>query len=74
MAISIGDATSIVTSVIGVGGLVLYLGRSLAKLEQIGKGVETALSKVERHDQDIADLKEDVAIIKTRQEDCGACP
>lgn len=71
---TIGDAGAVITSAIAVGGVVLYIGRSLGKLEDIGRGVAVALAKTDKHDNEISVIKQEVTLIKTRQEDCEKCP
>jgi len=64
----------LMTCVFTVGGVLIYIGRSLGKLESIGAAVAVALAKTDRHDADIARMDKDLTEVKTRQKDCSNCP
>ncbi len=64
----------LVTCAIAVGGMLIFIGRSLGTLNSIGQAVEVALKKTDKHDTDIARIDMKLAIIETRQEDCAQCP
>lgn len=64
----------LVTCAVTVGGVLIFIGRSLGKLESIGDAVAIALAKTDKHDTEIARIDKDLTEIKTRQKDCGNCP
>ena len=71
---TIGDFSAIAGVMITVGGVLIYIGRSLGTLQGIGEGVKVALEKTDRHEIAISDLKVGLTEVKTRQDDCGNCP
>lgn len=65
---------SIIACAVTVGGVLIFIGRSLGQLREIGEGVRIALSKTDRHDLEIARIDKELTEVKTRQVDCAHCP
>jgi len=65
---------AIVTCAIAVGGILIYLGRSLNTLSTIDKNQELLFTRSYAHEKDIARIDKEVTEVKTRQEDCSNCP
>lgn len=65
---------AVVACVVTVGGVLIYIGRSLGTLQSIGEAANVALKKTDQHDKDITDLKVGLIEVKTRQTDCNNCP
>ena len=74
MKLSIEAIGAIITCVIAIGAILIYIGRSLQTLNTLNEGLKYVFTKTEKHDNDIASLKEDMTIVKTKQADCEACP
>lgn len=65
---------TVITCVVLVGGILIFIGRSLGTLNQITEGLQVLFSKTDRHETDISGLKVELARVLTRQEDCEKCP
>ena len=65
---------ALIACVISCGGILIFIGRSLGTLQSIGDAVKVALAKTDKHDEAIAQLKVDLAEVRTKQNDCGTCP
>jgi hypothetical protein len=65
---------ALIACVISCGGILVFIGRSLGTLTSVGKAVEIALAKTDKHDAEIARIDKELATVKTRQDDCDNCP
>lgn len=71
---SVEGICAIVACAISCAGVFIFVGRTMGTLQGIGDGVKVALQKTDKHDTEIAEIKIDLAKVKTKQEDCGTCP
>lgn len=71
---SVEGVCAIVACAISCGGVCVVVGKAMGTLQGLADGVKVALAKTDKHDTEIADIKIDLTKVKTRQEDCDACP
>lgn len=64
----------IISCTLAVGGVLIFIGRSLGTLQSIGEAVSVALAKTDRHELELTTIKIALAKVETRQEDCEKCP
>lgn len=69
-----GSIAAVISCTLACGGILIYIGRSLGALESIKRAVEIALVKTDVHEKEISAIKEKLAKVETRQEDCNHCP
>lgn len=65
---------AVVACVLTVGGVLIYIGRSLGTLQSISEAVSVALRKTDEHEKELTAVKVTLAEVKTRQTDCSNCP
>lgn len=64
----------IITTLTAVGGILIFVGKSLQTLTTIKEGMEVLFTDTRSLKADMTAMKIDTAIIKTKQQDCGQCP
>lgn len=64
----------VITCAIAIGGILIFIGRSLHSLQQIDINQKVLFDKTDNHSKDIARMDKELTQVKTRQEDCGQCP
>ena len=66
--------TAVIAAVISCCGVMIYVGRGMEAQKQLQEGMKILFEKNSRHEDNIARIELEVAKIKTKQEDCHACP
>ncbi|KAF0218785.1 MAG: hypothetical protein FD174_2568 [Geobacteraceae bacterium] len=71
---SIQTICVMVTCLITVGGVLIYIGKSLQTLKQFSEDRKTLFELVGKQGCEIARIDKELTQVKTRQEDCDSCP
>jgi hypothetical protein len=74
MKLSVADICAILGLIVTCGGVLIYIGRQMSMLTTMSEGLKIVFEKTDRHEREISELKVDMKEVKTRQEDCNACP
>lgn len=64
----------IITCAVTVGGVLIFIGRSLHSLQQIDANQTILFDRTSEHTKEIARIDKELTQVKTRQEDCATCP
>jgi len=72
--VDVQAACTLVTCIIGVGAVLIYVGKSLRTLQQIDVNQKVLFDRTEHHGKELARIDKDLVQVKTRQEDCDSCP
>jgi prefoldin subunit 5 len=72
--VNVQDICAIIACIVAVGGILVYIGRSLNTLAKMDEALKIVFDKTDRQEQNIARIDKELTEVKTRQGDCAHCP
>lgn len=71
---TISESSAIITCCLTVGGVLIYVGRAVGRIEKAEEGIEVLFESKTKTEADISRMDKELTEVKTRQKDCKNCP